>query len=203
VILLVATTNPDKLDEIRRGLDGLPVTLRTLGDFPNVAVAEETATTFEENARQKALHYAAATGLTTLAEDSGFEVDALDGDPGVYSARYLRPDASYPERFADLYRRLRQRGVQTSPARYVCALAMASKGQITYETKGIAEGLMAEAPAGDNGFGYDPIFYFPGYHKTFGEVSFEQKLAVSHRGHAVRALRSFLESSSIASRDIG
>ncbi len=102
MILLIATTNPGKLREITCVLEGLPLNVRTLSDFPEVAVAQESGRTFAENARDKALHYASATGLATIAEDSGFEVEALDGDPGVYSARYLGPDASYPERFADL-----------------------------------------------------------------------------------------------------
>ena len=102
--LLVATTNPGKLREIHRILDGLPLRFKTLADFPNVAVADETGASFAENARQKALHYAALTGMLTMAEDSGFEVDALNGEPGIHSARYLREDATYAERFADIYR---------------------------------------------------------------------------------------------------
>jgi XTP/dITP diphosphohydrolase len=202
VIVLIATTNPDKLREIRHVLAGLPLTLRTLDDVTGLSAPEETGETFQENARQKALHYATATGLTTIAEDSGFQIDALDGDPGVHSARYLGPDAPYAERFGDLYRRLRERGHTTSPARFVCALVLASNGRVVYETTGVVEGRVAEAPAGSGGFGYDPMFYFPAYGRTFGEVSFDEKLAVSHRGNAVRALRSFLELKTIGSRSI-
>ena len=106
--ILIATTNPGKLREIRRILDGLPHELKTLTDFLDVPVAEETGSSFAENARQKALHYAGLTGMVTLAEDSGFEIDALHGEPGVYSARYLREDATYAQRFADIYRRVRE-----------------------------------------------------------------------------------------------
>jgi XTP/dITP diphosphohydrolase len=117
--ILIATTNPGKLREIVRVLDGLPCELKTLADFPGVPVAEETGASFAENARQKARHYAGITGMVTLAEDSGFEIDALDGDPGIHSARYLREDATYAQRFADIYRRVRQRGSADRRARFV------------------------------------------------------------------------------------
>ncbi len=190
--LLIATTNTGKLREIVRILDGLPIALKTLADFPNVIVPEETGATFAENARQKALHYASATGMVTMAEDSGFEVDALNGEPGIYSARYLREGATYDERFADIYRRMRECPATDRSARFVCALAVAHRGDILFETTATVEGLLADAPAGPNGFGYDPIFWYPGYRQTFGEVSDERKTAVSHRGHAIRAFRNYL-----------
>jgi XTP/dITP diphosphohydrolase len=194
-VLLVATTNPHKLKEIARALAGLPVVLKTLKDFPEVKVAEETGSTFAENARQKALHYAKATGALTMAEDSGFEVDVLNREPGIYSARYLRPDASYPERFKAIYdaARKRQGKPDTSAARFVCALALVSDGKIVFETIGVVEGELAAKPAGRGGFGYDPIFCYPPYGKTFAEVTPEEKLAVSHRGEAIRALKAHLE----------
>lgn len=191
--LLVATTNPGKLREIRGILDGLPIQLTTLADFPDLPVAEETGTSFVENARQKALHYAGLTSMLTMAEDSGFEVDALDREPGVYSARYLRADATYEERFEDIYRRVRARGAQDRTARFVCALAVADGKRAVFDTTATVEGKLAAAPAGPNGFGYDPIFFYPPYGKTFGEVSDAQKTAVSHRGQAMRAFRKFLE----------
>ena len=193
MILLLATTNPDKLREIVSVLKDLPIALKTLKEFPGIEAPEETGSTFAENAREKALHYARATGLLTMAEDSGFEVDALDGAPGIYSARYLRPDATYPERFAVLYEQLAARGSTTRRARFVSALALASGGNIVFETTGVVEGELAAEPAGGGGFGYDPIFCYPPYGKTFGEVGAEQKLAVSHRGHALRAMRTHLE----------
>jgi XTP/dITP diphosphohydrolase len=191
--LLVATTNPGKLREIRQILDGVPVELKTLADFPGIDVAEETGASFAENARQKALHYAAITGVPTIAEDSGFEIDALNGEPGIYSARYLREDASYPERFSDIYGQMENVPLDNRRARFICSLAVVRGGQIVFESTARVEGTLAPAPAGQNGFGYDPIFFYPPYHKTFGQVSDEEKTAVSHRGQAMRALREFLQ----------
>lgn len=190
--LLVATTNESKLREIRRILRDLPITLNTLADFPDVPIAEETGSSFAENARQKALHYAKATGMLTMAEDSGFEVDALSGEPGIHSARYLREDATYPDRFADISRRMRERASSNRAARFVCALAVADGASVIFETTARVEGRLADAPAGANGFGYDPIFFYPPYGRTFGDVSDEEKTAVSHRGQAIRAFRDYL-----------
>jgi XTP/dITP diphosphohydrolase len=193
VTLLVATSNPHKVKEIVAMLGSLPINIKTLKDFPNVKIADETGSTFEDNAREKALYYAKASGLLTMAEDSGFEVDALDCKPGIHSARYLRPDATYPERFAAIYSELAKRKVKSSAARFVSALALANGRTVTFETKGVVEGQLAAQPAGDKGFGYDPIFCYPPYGKTFAEVSDKEKAAVSHRGEAIRALRAHLE----------
>ena len=199
--LLIATTNPGKLREISSILDGLPIRLRTLADFPGIAIADETGSTFVENARQKALHYAARAGMKTMAEDSGFVVDALGGEPGIYSARYLRDDATYEERFDDIYRRVAlnepldsTRGESKGPfsAHFVCALAVAENGVVVFETTATVDGLLADSPAGPNGFGYDPVFFYPPYGRTFGEVSDDEKTAVSHRGQAMRAFRAYL-----------
>ena len=197
--LLIATTNPDKLREIVAILGDLPLELKTLKDFPAVRAAEEIGATFAEIAREKARHYAKATGMLTVAEDSGFEVDALNCEPGIYSARYLRPNATYPERFDAIYKAIgkaggkKQKAGQNKSARFVCALALASSRDILFETKGVVEGQLADKPSGSGGFGYDPIFCYPPYGKTFGEVSSERKTAVSHRGEAIRALKSHLE----------
>ena len=190
--VLIATTNQGKLREIRRILRDPPVALQTLIDFPGIETPEETGSSFAENARQKAFYYARATGVPTLAEDSGFEVDALDGEPGIYSARYLREDARYEERFADIFVRVRESGISDRSARFVCALAVVSGGDILFEARAAVEGTLANAPAGSNGFGYDPIFFYPPYGKTFGEVSDDEKTAVSHRGQAMRAFRNYL-----------
>lgn len=191
--VLLATTNQGKLREMLRILDGLPIRLKTLADFPEVPIANETGVSFTENARQKALHYASVTDLLTVAEDSGFEVDALNGMPGIYSARYLHPDATYPERFAEIYRAVRASGSHDRTARFVCALAVAMKEEILFETTKTVEGQLAESPAGAKGFGYDPIFIYPPYGKTFGEVSQAAKTAVSHRGQTMHALRKYLQ----------
>jgi XTP/dITP diphosphohydrolase len=194
--LLIATTNPNKVREIIDVLAGLPITLKTLHDFQPIEIPEETGTTFQANAREKALHYAKATGRLTLAEDSGFEVAQLDGEPGIQSARFLRPDATYSERFREIYDRLRSRNAASSGARFVCALALADQDRIIFETTRSVEGNLAPEPRGDQGFGYDPIFYFPLYGQTFGQVSQNEKSAVSHRGQAIRALRDYLERTS-------
>jgi len=190
--ILIATTNAGKVREILRILDGLPHDLKTLVDFPGIPVPEETGATFAENASQKARHYAGLAGMVTMAEDSGFEVDALNGDPGIFSARYLREDAQYDERFADIYRRVGDARTGNRHARFVCALAVAQGDAVIFETTATVEGELAAAPAGPNGFGYDPVFFYPPYARTFGEVSDEEKTAVSHRGQAMRAFREFL-----------
>ena len=190
--ILIATTNAGKLREIVHFLQGLPIALKTLADFPRAGVAEETGSTFTENAREKALHYAGITGIVTMAEDSGFEVDALNGEPGIYSARYLGEDATYYERFAHIYQRVRERATIDRSARFVCALAVAHHGDVLFETIAKVEGLLAREPAGPNGFGYDPIFWYPDYGRTFGEVSDAEKTAVSHRGQAMRAFADYL-----------
>jgi XTP/dITP diphosphohydrolase len=191
--LLVATTNTNKVREIRQLLDGADVDLITLGDWPDVAAPEETGRTFEENARAKALYYAAATGELTVAEDSGLEIDALGGAPGVQSARYGGEHASYPEKFAMIYDALRGRGVATSAARFVCAVALVTGDRVLFETRGVVEGTIAREPKGTGGFGYDPIFFYPPYGRTLAEAG-DAKAAVSHRGAAFRALRAFLAS---------
>ncbi len=198
--LLLATTNPHKVREIRELLAEAPVDLIGLDAFPRVAEPDETGATFEENARLKALYYGSALPVTTppdllvAAEDSGLVIDALDGEPGVRSARFLRPDASYPERFEAIFQRLDERSGQPRSARFVCALAVARRGQIVFETTGIVEGEIAGAPRGHSGFGYDPIFYYPPYGRTLAEVGDDEKRRVAHRGHAFRRLGAWLRS---------
>jgi XTP/dITP diphosphohydrolase len=192
--LLVATTNAHKLSEIRSILTGLDVDLVSLSDFPPVIVPDETGDTFVANARKKALHYAAATGQLTLAEDSGLEIDGLNGEPGVHSARFNGD--SYPEKFKVIYARLANTERLRCRARFVCALVVARGSNILFETRGTVEGRVADEPSGAAGFGYDPIFHYPPYGKTLAEVSREEKAAVSHRGKAVRALRNYLASNS-------
>jgi XTP/dITP diphosphohydrolase len=188
--LLVATTNPGKVGEIREILDALPIELETLVEHPGVAEPVEDGTTFAENARIKALHYAGATGRLVVAEDSGLAIDALDGEPGVRSARY--DGDTYPEKFANLFAALDRRGALDSAARFVCALALARDGRILFEAEGRAEGRITREPRGQNGFGYDPIFVYPPYGRTLAEVTTAEKLAVSHRGQAFRKLRDYL-----------
>jgi XTP/dITP diphosphohydrolase len=193
--LLIATTNPGKVREIRRVLMGLPLTVTTLADVHAAAEPEETGRTFAENARLKAEYYAAATGLTTVAEDSGLVIDALGGRPGVESARY--PGATYPDKFANLYRELASHP-RPWAARFVCSLACVSapaSGRLSllYATEATVEGEIAPSPVGAFGFGYDPIFFYPPYGTTLGDVPDDRKLAVAHRGKAFRQFRSWVE----------
>ena len=196
--LIVATTNPHKLREIRGVLAGGDFAIAGLGDFAPVGEPEETGRTFQENARLKALYYSrhvtARVGPDALvvAEDSGLVVDALDGEPGVRSARFLRSDASYEERFAEIFRRLDDRADRPRTARFICALAAARHDRIVFETTGTIEGEVTPAARGSGGFGYDPIFYYPPYSRTLAEVSEEEKLRVAHRGKAFRQLADWL-----------
>jgi XTP/dITP diphosphohydrolase len=190
--LLIATTNPGKLREIKGILAGAPVTLVTLEDFPGVAEPEETGATFGENARLKALYYADRLGMAAVADDSGLEIDALGGAPGVHSARWH--GTHYPTKFAIIYRELASRGLTTSAARFVAHVAVASRGAILFEATGVVEGELAAAPRGEYGFGYDPIFFYPPYGCTLAEVDGERKAAVSHRGKAFGQLRAWIES---------
>jgi XTP/dITP diphosphohydrolase len=190
VKLLIATTNPGKVGEIRRILDGAPVELVTLSDIPPLPEPEETGATFAENARLKARYYSAATGLVSVAEDSGLEIDALDQQPGVQSARWYGSD--YAVKFAKIYELLRARGAAGSPARFVAAVALAVDGEVVFETRGTVEGEIAPQPRGTNGFGYDPIFFYPPLGCTLAEVEDHAKIAVSHRGEAFGRLRDYL-----------
>jgi XTP/dITP diphosphohydrolase len=191
-VLLAATTNQGKLREIMAILSGLPFELCTLADWPSAVTPEETGLTFEENARAKAIYYATATRQLTVAEDSGLEIDALDGAPGIESARWGGADAPYARKFALIYEALRTKGALDSPARFVCALALAGDGEILFEARGTIEGRIAPAPRGLGGFGYDPIFFYPPLGRTLAELDSE-KSAISHRGAAFRALRQHLE----------
>jgi XTP/dITP diphosphohydrolase len=199
--LLIATTNPGKLREIRRILAGAAVELVSLRDFPAVPEPEETGTTFEENARLKALYYdrtiagaAAKRGapIETVAEDSGLIIDALNGEPGVNSARFLGPQASYPQRFDEIQRRLAAVPSAPRSARFVAAVAVVRGATVVYETTGIIEGEIARSARGDRGFGYDPIFYYPPYGTTLADVTDDEKIAVAHRGKAFRQLAQWL-----------
>jgi XTP/dITP diphosphohydrolase len=200
--LLVGTTNEGKLREVRLLLADLPIELVTLADWPDLAPPEETGRTFAENARIKARYYAGATGVLTVAEDSGLEIDALGGAPGVESARFGGSRASYPEKFALIYERLRAESAAAPVARFVCGLALAEHDRIVFEARGTVEGRIASEPRGDGGFGYDPIFFYPPFGCTLAEAG-DRKSAVSHRGAAFRMLRAYLEThrQSVVERD--
>lgn len=191
--LLIATGNAGKVREVMRLLDGLPLRLRSLAEFSGVAEVEETGATFAENAALKATVYAGQTGLWTLADDSGLEVDALGGAPGVFSARYAGAGASDAERVSRLLAELSRTGDCERRARFVCVIAIADPAaRLAHTSTGICEGRIALAPRGAGGFGYDPIFIPDGYQASFGELPVEIKQRISHRAIALEAARPFL-----------
>ncbi len=191
--ILIATTNRGKVDEIRDLLEGLDCRVLSLNDLGRVlSVVEETGETFAENAMIKADYYHAQTGLITLADDSGLEVDALDGRPGVYSARYGGDGAGSAEQIKLLLDEMRGVPREKRTARFVCAIALSGPG-LRDSFEGRCEGVIAEEPRGEGGFGYDPVFIDIDLGRTFAELSREAKAARSHRGKALRATRLFLE----------
>jgi XTP/dITP diphosphohydrolase len=193
--LLIATSNQGKIAEISALLASFPLRLRSLAEFSRSAEVEETGQTFTDNAVLKASGYARQTGLWTLADDSGLEVDALGGAPGVFSARYGGAGATDAERVERLLRELSQGARQERSARFICVIAIADpKGQIVNISKGKCEGEITHAPRGAEGFGYDPVFIPRGFHQTFGELSPEIKQRISHRGLALQDALAFLSS---------
>jgi XTP/dITP diphosphohydrolase len=195
--LVVATTNPGKVREISGILGDLAtpaderrVELVSLDAFPSIVEPEETGETFAENARLKALYYAQATGLPAVADDSGIEIAALDNAPGVHSARWHGTD--YAVKFRKIYELLDARGARGSAARFVCRVALAVGERVDFESEGVGEGTIADAPRGTNGFGYDPIFFYPPFGCTLAEIDLERKATVSHRGRAFARLREYL-----------
>lgn len=191
--LLIATTNPGKLVEVRAILAGLTVEWTTLRDHPELPEAVEDASTFTENAALKALHYARLTGGWALADDSGLEVDALCGEPGVRSARFAGPACDDAANSAKLLSRLGGVPSKKRTARYRCAVALADPNGVVAQTTGVMEGLIVEQPRGANGFGYDPHFFVPDSGMTAAEMTADHKNRLSHRGQALRALRAPLE----------
>lgn len=191
--IVIATHNTGKLREFQSLLAGIATRLRSLNDFPSIADVEETGKTFSENALLKAQTYAAQTGLWTLADDSGLEVDALGGAPGIFSARYAGAGASDATRINRLLDELSRTGDTERRARFVCVIAIA--GPTMKEAQmftGTCAGRIASAPRGTHGFGYDPIFVPDGYTESFGELSPEIKQEISHRARALKAARAFL-----------
>jgi XTP/dITP diphosphohydrolase len=195
--ILVASTNPGKIAEIRAMLD-LDVEWVGLADFPDINEVKEDGETFAENARKKAIGYAKATDLWTLADDSGLMVDALNGAPGVKSARFSgAKDKNRAlldhKNMAKVLKLLEGVPMEKRTARFVCCLCLASPEKILIETEGKLEGFIAEKEMGTNGFGYDPIFFVPKLNKTVAQLSRDEKNAISHRGNAIRKLKPLLE----------
>jgi XTP/dITP diphosphohydrolase len=183
--LYCATTNPGKLREFQKAF-AASIELETLPGLASIPVCEETGATFEENAIQKALYYSKHCDGYLFAEDSGLEVDALDGQPGVYSARFAGLGATDEANNRLLLDRMR--GVPDRIARFVCVAALAKSGQLVRTFRGEVEGRLTEEPRGSNGFGYDPLFFYPPFGCTLGEAPLERKMEVSHRSKALRAM---------------
>ena len=191
--LLAATNNQGKIRELNELLADLPIELFGLEGFENISEPEETGATFAENAALKANSYARQTGFWALSDDSGLEVAALNGAPGVFSARYAGKDATDTERIAKLLHELAATSDESRRARFVCAMAISDeKGQIRFSGEGICDGKIALKPRGTNGFGYDPIFIPEGFEQTFGELSSTIKREISHRARAISKIIRFL-----------
>lgn len=191
--LLLASQNPGKLDEMRQLAGGLAFRVVGPRELGIAEAPEETGTSFLENARIKAIAYARRSGLLTVADDSGISVDALGGEPGLFSSRFGGEGASDFERNRLLLEKLRGVPRERRGARFTSAVAVARGDEVLFDVEESVFGLIAEEPRGSNGFGYDPLFFYPPYGKTFGEVPREQKDVVSHRGKAFARLRAFLE----------
>jgi XTP/dITP diphosphohydrolase len=195
--ILVASTNPGKSKELREMLAG-DIEWVSLSDFPGTPEIEEDGKTFAENARKKALGYAKATGLWTLADDSGLVIDVLGGQPGVKSARFSG-DKDKNRRLLDhknmakVLKLLTGVPKEKRTARFMCCLCLATPEKVLIETEGKLEGVIADEQAGENGFGYDPIFYVPELKKTVAQLANEEKNAISHRGNAIRKLKPLLK----------
>jgi XTP/dITP diphosphohydrolase len=195
--LLVATTNPGKFAEVQAFLENLPLRILSLTGLVNPPTVLEDGASFEENALKKARTLAAFSGWLTLADDSGLEVDALDGAPGIYSARYAGEEGDDDRNNAKLLRDLKKVPAEKRTARFVCALALCapkSNGAKEWTVRESCEGRIALALRGGNGFGYDPLFFYPPFGKTFGEIDRVTKAVVSHRGKALKKLAEFLPS---------
>ncbi len=200
--LLLASTNPGKLREYRAlaaGSSGAPIVefalLPGVESFPKF---DESAPTFAENAAGKALHYSRFAELPVMADDSGLVVPALDGAPGIHSARYAGAGASDADRVAKLLGELRARGVRDRAARFVCVIAVAQRGRMLAVVSDFVAGELLEAPRGTQGFGYDPIFFYAPFGRSFAELSRKEKNQVSHRGKAARKILDFVASTQAA-----
>lgn len=186
--IVVATTNAHKVEEYKKLLADQDVELKSLLDYPGFPDVEENGKTFAENAAIKALAACKYCDVPAFADDSGLEVEALDGRPGVYSSRYADSD---PERIARLLGELE--GKENRRARFVCAISIAINGEVIETFKGEVKGTITAAPRGDGGFGYDPVFQPDGYDQTFGELPADVKNKISHRANAFKKAMQFVE----------
>lgn len=196
--IVLASRNKKKVEELRKIIESgnitatdEPVHILTPEEFPECGEVEEDGATFEANAIKKAQHVAECSGLPAIADDSGLEVDALNGAPGIYSARYAGKQANDTNNLEKLLTEIREVPMGKRGARFVCCIALATKTGVKTFT-GYVEGTIGTAPRGENGFGYDPVFYPEGHMKTFAELDDDEKNAISHRGRALRKLQQYL-----------
>ena len=191
IILVIATRNKGKTLEIRELLKGFPVVINNLDDFGSIPHLEEDGDTFDENAYKKASFAARILGLPALADDSGLTVEALNGAPGIHSARYAGENSTDEQRYLKLLREME--GMPNRKAAFECVISIAvpTGPALTYEAR--CEGLITKEPAGSKGFGYDPVFYYPPFKKTFAELTRQEKNRVSHRGKAFAELKDEFE----------
>ncbi len=193
-VLVIATSNPGKAKEIQEVLKDLPLEIKTLKDFPQITPPEEAGKTFFENALLKAKYYAEKTGCLCLADDSGLEVEALGGAPGIYSSRYAGEDATDEENNKKLLKELEGVPLEKRRARFVCVIVVCYPDGKYIKSEGIWEGRIALEPRGSFGFGYDPLFLVSeyNYQKTAAELKPEEKNKISHRGKALNQLKKIL-----------
>ncbi|MEW6327217.1 MAG: XTP/dITP diphosphatase [Thermodesulfobacteriota bacterium] len=187
MLMVLATRNKGKVAEFREMFRDFPVEIKSLNDFGSIPEVEEDGETFDDNAYKKSSFTARVLGIPAIAEDSGLMVEALDGAPGVYSARYAGEQATDEENIAKLLEKMKGKINRAASFISVISIAVPSGPALTYE--GRCDGLITEAPCGKNGFGYDPVFYYPPLKKTFAEMSIAEKNAVSHRGKALAELK--------------
>ena len=188
IILVIATRNKGKTLEIKALLKGFPVEIKNLDDFGPIPHLEEDGDTFEENAYKKASFAGRILGLPALADDSGLTVEALDGAPGIHSARYAGENATDEQRYLQLLGEMEGESNRKAAFECVISIAVPTGPALTYEAR--CEGLITTEPTGSNGFGYDPVFFYPPYNKTFAQITIEEKNSISHRGKALAELRS-------------
>jgi XTP/dITP diphosphohydrolase len=192
--LVLATRNKKKIEEIKRITEGMKVKILTPDDFPGCPEADEDGITFEENAVKKAVTVMRYTGKTALADDSGLEVDALQGAPGTRSARFAGEGADDRRNIEKLLYEIKDFQEGERSGRFVCCIALASSDKEVRTFMGYVEGVIGREPKGSHGFGYDPVFYPKGFTKTFAEMNENEKDALSHRGKALKELKNYLKS---------
>ncbi|MFQ6678186.1 MAG: XTP/dITP diphosphatase [Fidelibacterota bacterium] len=189
--IILASHNPHKVEELKSVLRDLSVEIKTLGDYPNIGEIKETGSTLEENALLKAQTVNRLTGIPAIADDTGLEVDALNGEPGVYSARYAGMRATYEDNVQKLLEKMSNIEVKKRTARFRTIVAFVD-GETELMAEGKIDGIISLEPKGSSGFGYDPLFYLPEMNCTFAELSAEQKNKISHRGLAMQKLQKHL-----------